>query len=64
MPEGLSASEAGKEVAEHAKHAAEHPVHERRDRILSISEAVLLSLVTLAAAGPGSRPRSGAPSRP
>jgi hypothetical protein len=53
MPEGLSAAEAGKEVAEHAKHAAEHPVHERRDRLLSISEAVLLSLVTLAAAWSG-----------
>ena len=53
MPEGLSAAEVGKEVSEHAKHTAEHPVHERRDRILSISEAILLSLVTLAAAWSG-----------
>ncbi len=50
MPEGLSASEVGKEISEHAKHA--HP-HERRDRLISITEAVLLSLVALLAAWSG-----------
>lgn len=53
MPEGLSASEVGKEIAEHAKHTGLHPPHERRDRIISIVEAVLLSIVTLVAAWSG-----------
>jgi hypothetical protein len=51
MPEGLSAAEVGKEVAEHAKHSQRHS--ERRDRLVTIAEAVLLSLVTLAAAWSG-----------
>jgi hypothetical protein len=50
MPEGLSAGEVGKEVAEHAKHAAPATRH---DRLVSIAEAVLLSLVTLAVAWSG-----------
>jgi hypothetical protein len=57
MPEGLSAAEVGKEIAEHREHAehAEHgehppPSHVRRDRLLSIVEAVLLSIVALMAA--------------
>jgi hypothetical protein len=50
MPEGLSAGEVGKEVAEHGKHA-EHS--SRHDRLISIAEAVLLSLVTLALAWSG-----------
>jgi hypothetical protein len=50
MPEGLSAGEVGKEVAEHAKHS-EHST--RHDRSVSIAEAVLLSLVTLAVAWSG-----------
>jgi hypothetical protein len=50
MPEGLSASEVGKEIGEHAKHA---DPHERRDRLISISEAVLLSVVALLAAWSG-----------
>ncbi len=49
MSEGLSATEVGKEIAEHAKHAQ----HERRDRLLSIAEAVLLSIVALVAAWSG-----------
>jgi hypothetical protein len=49
MAEGLSASEVGKEIGVHAKHAA----HERRDRLLSIAEAVLLSGVALLAAWSG-----------
>jgi hypothetical protein len=50
MPEGLSASEIGKEIGEHAKHA---DAHERRDRLISITEAVLLSVVALLAAWSG-----------
>jgi hypothetical protein len=49
VPEGLAAREVGKEIAEHAKHGA----RERRDRALSISEAVLLSIVALLAAWSG-----------
>jgi hypothetical protein len=50
MPEGLSASEVGKEIGEHAKHAE---AHEHRDRLIAISEAVLLSVVALLAAWSG-----------
>ncbi len=50
MPEGLSASEVGKEISEHAKHA---DPHERRDQLISIIEAVLLSVVALLAAWSG-----------
>ncbi len=58
MPEGLSAAEVGKEIAEHKQHAehAEHGEHEhvdRHDRWLSIIEAVLLSAVALLAAYSG-----------
>ena len=58
MPEGLSAAEVGKEIAEHKQHAehAEHGEHEhvdRHDRWLSIIEAVLLSAAALLAAYPG-----------
>jgi hypothetical protein len=44
MPEGLSASEVGKEIGQHAKHA---DTHERQDPLISITEAVLLSIVAL-----------------
>ena len=50
MPEGLSASEVAKEISEHAKHA---DPHERRDQLISITEAVLLSVVALLAAWSG-----------
>jgi hypothetical protein len=50
MPEGLSASEVGKEIGEHAKHAG---AHEHRGRLIAISEAVLLSVVALLAAWSG-----------
>ena len=53
MSEGLSGTEVGKEIAEHAKHGSGHHAPERRDRILAIAEAALLSLVTLAAAWSG-----------
>ena len=50
MAEGLPASEVGKQIGEHAKHA---DPHERRDRLISITEAVLLSIVALLAAWSG-----------
>jgi hypothetical protein len=51
VPEGLSAAEVGKEIAEHKKHAG----HSERghDRWLSIVEALLLSLVAVLAAYSG-----------
>jgi hypothetical protein len=52
MPEGLSADEVGKEIAEHAPHG-DGDAHERRDRIVSIAEAVLLSVVAIMAAWSG-----------
>jgi hypothetical protein len=51
VPEGLTAAEVGKEIAEHREHAPE--AHARRDRALSIAEAVLLSVVALLAAWSG-----------
>ncbi|TCM38502.1 hypothetical protein [Kribbella sp. VKM Ac-2568] len=53
MSEGLSGTEAGREISEHAKHSSAHHAADRRDWIVSIAEAVLLSLVTLAAAWSG-----------
>jgi hypothetical protein len=57
MPEGLSAAEVGKEIAEHREHSehGEHDIadHTARDRVISIVEAVLLSLVALMAAWSG-----------
>ena len=51
MPEGMSPQEVGKEIAGHAEHGA--GAHERRDRLVSIVEAVLLSIVALMAAWSG-----------
>jgi hypothetical protein len=45
----LSPAEVGKQVAERSK----QPAHERRDQLLSIAEAVLLSIVALLAAWSG-----------
>ena len=54
MPEGLSPSEVGKEIGGHARHAdAEGPGGHRHDRVLSILEALLLSLVAVLAAYSG-----------
>lgn len=39
MPEGLSAQEVGQEISGHARHGGGHD-HERRDRVVSIAEAV------------------------
>ena len=52
MSEGLSAEHFGQEIAGHAKHGGDHKL-DRRDRILSIAEAVLLSVVALLAAYSG-----------
>jgi hypothetical protein len=53
VPEGLSATEAGDKIAEHAKHEAEVEGGGRQDRRISIAEAVLLSIVTIVAAWAG-----------
>ena len=57
MPEALSATEVGKEISEHAKHAGppDHGAHDeaRRHQLVSIAEAILLSIVTLTAAWSG-----------
>jgi hypothetical protein len=52
MPEGLSPQEVGKEIEGHSKPGASN-VHERRDRLVSVAEAVLLSIVALMAAWSG-----------
>jgi hypothetical protein len=57
VPEGLSASEVGKEIAEHRKREAEEAEAgaggEHRDRWLSVAEALVLSLVAVLAAYSG-----------
>jgi hypothetical protein len=53
VAEGLSASEVGKEIGEHGKHAAHGEDDDRRDRLLSVTEALLLSLVAVLAAYSG-----------
>ena len=50
MPEGLSATEVGKEIGEHARHAGRARPH---DRAIAIGEALLLSIVTIVAAWSG-----------
>jgi hypothetical protein len=51
VPEGLSAEEVGKQIAERSREHDE--ARERQDRIVSIAEAVLLSIVALMAAWSG-----------
>jgi hypothetical protein len=55
VPEGLSAADVGKEIAEHKKHAehGEHKLTDRHERWLSITEAAVLSVVALLAAYSG-----------
>ena len=53
MPEGLSPTEVGKEIGEHAKHAGAHGEGRHGDRLVTILEAVLLSVVTIVAAWSG-----------
>jgi hypothetical protein len=51
MPEGLSAQEVGKEIAERAKRQSD--ARQRQDRLVTIAEAVLLSIVAVTAAWSG-----------
>jgi len=51
MPEGLSPTDVGKEIAEHGRHREGE--HTGRDRLITIAEAVLLSIVALLAAWSG-----------
>ena len=52
MPEGLSASEVGRDIVAHAKHGGASD-QGQPDRLVSILEAVLLSIVTIVAAWSG-----------
>jgi hypothetical protein len=52
MPEGPSAQDVGKEIAGHKPNGPDD-AHGRRDRFVSIAEAVLLSMVALTAAWSG-----------
>jgi hypothetical protein len=49
LSEGLAAPEVGKEIGHHARHSS----REQHDRVLSIAEAVLLSVVALLAGWSG-----------
>jgi hypothetical protein len=53
VPEGLSPSEVGKEIAEHQKQGEEEPEASRHDRRISIVEAIVLALVAVLAAYSG-----------
>jgi hypothetical protein len=59
VPEGVSAAEVGKEIAEHheraehAAHGSEGGAHHGRAELISIVEAVMLSVVALLAAWSG-----------
>jgi hypothetical protein len=54
LPEGLSAAEVGKEIAEHKKeHTAEGHEADRHDRWVSTVEAIVLALVAVLAAYSG-----------
>lgn len=51
MPEGLSPTEVGKEIAEQRERAHEH--EDRHDRVVSLVEALLLAVVAVLAAWSG-----------
>jgi len=53
VPEGLSPTEVGKEIGEHSRHGREHRSAGRHERVISIAEALLLSLVAILAAWSG-----------
>ena len=53
MPEGLSPIEVGKQVHEHTKEPRQPDGGNRHSRLVQIGEALLLSLVTIAAAWSG-----------
>jgi hypothetical protein len=50
MPEGLPPIEVGRELHEHTKEPHQHGGGNRHSRTVQIGEALLLSLVTIAAA--------------
>jgi hypothetical protein len=52
VAEGMSAAEVGKQIGEHQEHANANG-HDRRDRALSVTEALLLSFVAVLAAYSG-----------
>jgi hypothetical protein len=53
MAEGLSGTEVGKKIGEHKGHAEHGAAESKRDRAVSLTEAVLLSLVAVLAAFSG-----------
>jgi hypothetical protein len=53
LPEGLSAGDVGKEIAEHRKKSKAPEGFDRHDRVVSIVEAIVLSLVAVIAAYSG-----------
>jgi hypothetical protein len=53
VAEGLSAAEVGKEIGSHRTHRGQTSSQDRHDRLLSITEALLLSLVAVLAAYSG-----------
>jgi hypothetical protein len=53
MAEGLGSKEVGDRIAEHAQQDPEHRDGPPRERVLSIAEAALLSVVALLAAWSG-----------
>jgi hypothetical protein len=53
VPEGLSPAEVAKEIGEHARHGRGHQSAGRHERLISISEALLLSIVAIIAAWSG-----------
>jgi hypothetical protein len=53
VPEGLSATEVGKEAVEHGRHSTEEEHGARHGRLIPIIEALLLSIVTITAAWSG-----------
>ncbi|HMD46828.1 MAG TPA: hypothetical protein VKG43_11745 [Acidimicrobiales bacterium] len=53
MPEGLSPTEVGKELADHKEHVATHHDEDGHSRTLTILEAILLAVVAVLAAWSG-----------
>jgi len=53
VSEGLGAAEVGKEIGQHREHAAHAGAEKGRDRLLTVTEALLLSLVAVLAAYSG-----------
>jgi hypothetical protein len=47
VPEGLSASEVGRDIGHHKDHSGANGPADRRDRTLAVIEALLLSLAVV-----------------